>query len=575
MGKKTGTTFPITFNNNQDYNALYDTGAGASLINYSAYVSLGKDLDTGYQPHIKNASGEDMGTLGQVTCTFTINSQPFTQSFIVCRHMTRPVILGMDFTSTNFVGIIWTREGTQKMIRSNGSTVIELPDTTSGIPLVLAHSIKIRPGGNLEVPLECTRKLTNHMDIRINTGFHHKNPNVYIPPSCINNPNNQYSPKYMPLTIFNLSKVDHLYIGRDTVVTFAEEPTIDTYHIEIASEEKIQEHLAKPRTLPEIPPDTAFLCSAADVPGPCKVQLQDKDITTDIRQKFEELCEQYGEAFSKSNEDISRTKLVKMNIDTGDSPPVSSRPYTLPLKHYEWVQREIKPLEHAGVITKSMSKWASPIVIVPKKSAPREPPKRRLCVDFRKVYELQQQVITAGKTKGQISIHPLPKIDEMYAKLKGAKVLSTIDLRSGYHHIAFGKSSRAKTAFVTPFGKYKFLMVPFGLAQAPAYFQLLMNKVLHGLDFAMTYLDDIIIFSKNKLQHLEHRKTVFSCLREAGLKMKWPKCDFFKKEIHYLGHLISTEGISPLPNKLDCIQHMPVLKNVKDNQAIFRFNWLL
>ena len=204
-------------------------------------------------------------------------------------------------------------------------------------------------------------------------------------------------------------------------------------------------------TLPEIPHDAAFICSPADVPGPCKVQLQDKTITTDIRQKFEELCEEYGEAFSKNDEDIGRTKLVKMDIDTGDSPPVSSRPYTLPLKHYEWVQREIESLERAGVITKSMSKWASPIV-VPKNSAPGEPPKRRLCVDFRKVNKLQQEVITAGKNKGQISIHPLPKIDEMYAKLKGSKVFSTIDLRSGYQHITLGKSSRAKTAFVTPFG---------------------------------------------------------------------------------------------------------------------------
>ena len=149
-------------------------------------------------------------------------------------------------------------------------------------------------------------------------------------------------------------------------------------------------------TLPEISPDTAFLCSPADVPGPCKVQLQDKDITTDIRQKIEELCEQYGEAFSKSNEDISRTKLVKMDIDMGDSPPVSSRPYTLPLKHYEWVQKEIKSLECAGVITKSMSKWVSHIVIVPKKSAPGEPPKRRLYIDFRKVNELQKKVKQLG-----------------------------------------------------------------------------------------------------------------------------------------------------------------------------------
>ena len=190
------------------------------------------------------------------------------------------------------------------------------------------------------------------------------------------------------------------------MVAFAEEQTIDTHNIELASEDKIKEHLAKPHnwvpqrheTLHEIPPHTAFICSPADVPGPHKVQLQDKDINTDIRQRFEELCEEYGEAFSKNNEDISRTKLFKMDINTGDSPPVSSRPYTLPLKHYEWVQREIESLECAGVITKSMSKLASLIVIVPKKSAPGEPLKRRLCVNFRIVTDLQKEVITAGKT---------------------------------------------------------------------------------------------------------------------------------------------------------------------------------
>ena len=170
------------------------------------------------------------------------------------------------------------------------------------------------------------------------------------------------------------------------------------------------------------------------------------------------------------------------------------------------------------------------------------------------VSELQQQVLTKGKSKEQISIHPLPKIDEMYAKLKGAKVFSTIDLSSGYHHVALGKDSRAKTAFVTPFGKYEFLMVPFGLAQAPAYFQLLMNKVLEGVSYAMTYLDDIIIFSKNELEHLEHLEEVFHQLRKAGLKMKCSKCDFFKSEIHYLEHLISADGISPLPDKLATIK---------------------
>ena len=150
----------------------------------------------------------------------------------------------------------------------------------------------------------------------------------------------------------------------------------------------------------------------------------------------------------------------------------------------------------------------------------------------------------------------------MYAKLKGAKVFSTIDLRSGYYHIAMGKDSRAKTAFVTPFGKYKFFMVPFGLAQAPAYFQLLMNKVLEGLSFAMAYLDDII-FSNNEEEHLLHLEEVFHWLRKAGLKMKWSKCDFFKSHIHYVRHLISEDGICLLPDKLDSIKNMPALKCLK------------
>ena len=152
----------------------------------------------------------------------------------------------------------------------------------------------------------------------------------------------------------------------------------------------------------------------------------------------------------------------------------------------------------------------------------------------------------------------------MYGKLKGTKVFSTIDLRSGYHHIALGKDSRAKTAFVKPFGKYEFLMVPFGLAQVPAYFQLLMNQVLEGLTFAMTYLDDIIIFSNSEEEHLLHLEEVFHWLKKAGLKMKQSKCDFFKSQIHYLGHLISEDRIHPLPYKLDSIKKIPVPKCMKE-----------
>ena len=110
---------------------------------------------------------------------------------------------------------------------------------------------------------------------------------------------------------------------------------------------------------------------------------------------------------------------------------------------------------------------------------------------------------------------------EMYGRLRGAKVFTTLDLRSGYYHISLSEMSKAKTAFVTPFGKYQFKAVPFGLAQAPAYFEQLISMVLQGCsEFAMAYLDDIIIFSKNEVEHLKHIEVIFQKLKEAGLKLK-------------------------------------------------------
>ena len=107
-------------------------------------------------------------------------------------------------------------------MHSNGQTIMELPDSTAGVPLVLAYAVKIELKGQRTVPLECTRKFMDQMDIRIDTGFHHRNPNVHIPPSCVENPGNAFDPKYIPITISNLSYVDHLYIDKDTVAAFAE-----------------------------------------------------------------------------------------------------------------------------------------------------------------------------------------------------------------------------------------------------------------------------------------------------------------------------------------------------------------
>ena len=191
--------------------------------------------------------------------------------------------------------------------------------------------------------------------------------------------------------------------------------------------------------------DSDFLISPGDIYPNRKVELEDADIKEATKVSFEALCEQQHEAFSKNNKDIGRTQLIEMEIDTGDSLPVAQSPYTLPLKHYDWVLQEIDTLEKSGVIERSLSRWASPVIVVPKKSAPHEPPRRRLCVDYRKVNALQPEVKRTDKGTGCLSLYPLPKIDEMFSKLGGARIFSTIDLRSGYYHIGLMRESRAKS----------------------------------------------------------------------------------------------------------------------------------
>ena len=156
-------------------------------------------------------------------------------------------------------------------------------------------------------------------------------------------------------------------------------------------------------------------------------------------------------------------------------------------------------LEKAGVIVKSLSPWASPVIVVPKKSSPDEPPHRRRVIDYRKINSLQKQIKRADKSTGCLSLYPLPKIDEMFANLNKSQIFSTIDLRSGYYHIGLTEGSRLKSAFIVQMGKFEFLRTPFGLLQVPTYFQLLIDNVLQGCSkFAMGYLDDIILFSRTE-----------------------------------------------------------------------------
>ena len=237
------------------------------------------------------------------------------------------------------------------------------------------------------------------------------------------------------------------------------------------------------------------------------------EISTPIQNSLKLLLEEYDLQFAQDETSIGMTPQTSMSIDTGIADPMSQKPYPIAMKHYDWVKKEIEKLLAAKVIHSSHTSWSAPIIVVPKDDGGK-----CLVIDYRALNKVTRKFTW-----------PMPKVEDIFSKLNGATYFTTLDLCAVYHHIPLDKSSIPKTAFNSPFGKYEYIKVPFGLAQAPAYFQELMTGILKDFSFAIAYLDDIIIFSKTSQEHLSHICMVFEKLRTANLSMKKSKCNFFSK----------------------------------------------
>eukprot|EP00253_Pinus_taeda_P020204 PITA_20204 len=214
------------------------------------------------------------------------------------------------------------------------------------------------------------------------------------------------------------------------------------------------------------------------------------------------------------------------------------------------LKMQLQELLEKNYIHPSVSPWGALVLFVKKKDGTL-----RMCIDYRQLNKL------TIKNK-----YPLPRIDELFDQVKGATMFSKIDLRSGYHQIRIKDEDIAKTAFRTRYGHYEFVVLPFGLTNAPATFMCLMNSIFHPyLDqFVLIFIDDILIYSRTIEEHHEHLRIVLQTLREHQLYAKFSKCDFFKEEIQYLGHVITKDGIAVDPEKIKAIMEWPVPKDVAD-----------
>ena len=285
----------------------------------------------------------------------------------------------------------------------------------------------------------------------------------------------------------------------------------------------------------------------------CMIDSLPADLPTQQRSKAEKLIWDNSDLFSKSEFDIGRTSVSKHHIDTGANRPFKQPLRRHPLAHLPIIDDHVDKMIKAGVVSPTVSEWASNVVLI------RKPDQTwRFCVDMRQLNNLTLK-----------DSYPLPRVDSCLESLGGAVYFSTLDLRQGYWQQELDEESSQKTAFVTRRGIFKFNVLAYGLCNAPASFQRLMDMVLNGLTWqvCLVYLDDVVVFSSTFEDHVSRLQQVFDRFRVARLKLKPSKCKLFQRQIRFLGHIVSAEGVSPDPQKVEAVRNWPVPRNLYEVRA--------
>ncbi|KAJ9509747.1 hypothetical protein QJQ45_011393 [Haematococcus lacustris] len=287
------------------------------------------------------------------------------------------------------------------------------------------------------------------------------------------------------------------------------------------------------------------------------VSLEDLTLPADVspvhRQHLQALLDEYSDVFEPIT-GLPPERAVGHSIPLQpDAKPPARPSYRMSKPEHDELRRQITDLLAKGLIEPSSSPFAAPVLFVQKKSG-----ELRMCIDYRQLNKITIR-----------DQYPLPRIDDLFDQLARKTVFSSLDLQASYHQIRIPAEDVPKTAFRTPEGHYQFKVLCFGLTNAPATFQRVMNEAFAEVinDYALVYLDDILVMSKDSEEHLVHLRRVFDLLRKNKLYAKLSKCEFMKRTLMFLGHIISAQGISVDPCKVTAISNWPVPTSLKTLQS--------
>lgn len=505
---------------------LIDTGSAHTFLHTDVWKQIPLADRPALQPcdvSLVAANGQTLDVKGMVEMPISLGGRIFSHMVVIADLDTKG-ILGIDFLQA-YDGICDL--GKRRFVLAGREVpVVEEKHVTFCCRVALTQTVTLEPGGEMIIPGRVLRRNSTPVRgvVEPTLQFQINKPGIlvakaYVAPTAHFVPLRVFNVNSEPITIYNRTHVALVHPAEVVPTSQQDQGDVD---------KKFQEDM--------------------------KLLLERSSAELDDRQaqKLEEFLAKHQTMFAKSGE-LGRTDLTYHRIDVDGHPPIKQPVRRVPFHKRKEIERQVHEMLDQGVISPSESPWNNPVLLVMKKDGTA-----RFCLDMRRLNDCTRK-----------DAYALPRIDETFDALSGSRWFSTMDLAAGYWQVEIDPRDRSLTAFSAASGHYQFNVMSFGLTNAPATFERLMERVLAGLqwEICLVYLDDIIVMASSFDQHLERLEIVFSRLRAAGLKLKPKKCNFFRSEVLYLGHYVTASGLSTDPEKVNRVKNWQTPRTLKEVRA--------
>lgn len=514
-------------------NILVDTGAATTVLSKDMWdrsKERGAQLQGIADRKLVGVQGTPLHLHGSARIQLELPPEKFWISVIVADTPTADMILGRDFLRSQRCAIEMKDTDDVLHIQSRRQSVAIVQDRTapgtSSLNVILQESVMVPPCSEVEV-MGRTPDAAMQKTWMVQ-GKQSKRCAAMVARALVEPEGNQ-----IPVRLLNPRDVE-VSVTKGTILAELESIP-ESYTISAVSQE------------PESEPSDEHRRKLWEM-----VEEAEQSLSEGEKAQLFALLLEYHTLFATGDGDLGRTARVQHRIDTGDTPPIRQSVRRMPHLRRQEAKNLLDDMLGRAVIQPSSSPWASPVVLVPKKDG-----SFRFCIDYRKVNSVTRK-----------DAYPLPRVDDTLDTLAGSKWFTTLDLLSGYWQVEVSPEDREKTAFCTHEGFFEFRVMPFGLCNAPATFQRLMDTVLAGLQWSscLVYIDDIVIPGRTFHAHLAHLRAVFDRLKDAGLKLKPRKCRLCLQKVYFLGHIVSADGVQTDPQKTERVSTWPTPTSQKEVQ---------